>query len=301
MAFIKYRADKLANDCDILEVASLLGNKISKVGGFYSMLCYNSHSGKPDTVLGNFKFYTRTNSYSCFVCDCGGNPINLVREQANLSFSEACEWLINNCRLNRAEYVENNIPLEDKDGRKIKYVPPYKVPYSAEELEDIGVFENSSVLGITGFWTDKDSERLKIKDVDTTLIREEVISKKPLRDLGENNPQAFKSLISGKSMEQICNINSILNIIQKSPSYIPEVGNALYELVEKSEKIIDENMYNEEDYSIYTYKGRTWVEETKTGKQYTIPEVKYVKEKARDEFAIDDYLRAIIKKKEKTA
>jgi hypothetical protein len=44
-------------------------------------------------------FSTKRGCFKCFVCGAKGDAIKLVQDQENLSFTEACEWIIKECNI----------------------------------------------------------------------------------------------------------------------------------------------------------------------------------------------------------
>lgn len=73
----------------ILQVADQLGIRYSPKGTWRMALCccHNDHHPSMGlNVTGNY--------WKCFVCGKGGSAIHLVMEHEQLSFTEACEWLI---------------------------------------------------------------------------------------------------------------------------------------------------------------------------------------------------------------
>ena len=80
-----YNTDEL-NKIPILEVARTLG--IEVVRG-KNVLCIAHQERTPSMHI-----YPTSNSWHCFACGKGGGVITMVRYKLNLSFQDACEWLI---------------------------------------------------------------------------------------------------------------------------------------------------------------------------------------------------------------
>lgn len=92
--FIRYSDDDIeqAKSIDILEVAKKLGFTPIQQGNFYTLKEHDS-----------LKIYPQTNSYYRFSTSSGGNPINFVREFANLDFKSAIKFLIGEQNINLSQ------------------------------------------------------------------------------------------------------------------------------------------------------------------------------------------------------
>lgn len=75
--------DKL-NDLSILSVASKLGISVKRKRA----LCFMHNDSHP-----SLHFNTDKNTWKCYVCNKGGGVINLVMENLEIGFVDACKWL----------------------------------------------------------------------------------------------------------------------------------------------------------------------------------------------------------------
>lgn len=87
----------------ILEVADKLGIKYSANGAWRKALCFCHDDHTPSLGLN-----VATNKWKCFACGKGGSQIDLVMEHEQLSFADACEWLVR----------EFNITVSQKENRQ---------------------------------------------------------------------------------------------------------------------------------------------------------------------------------------
>lgn len=90
-------------DLKILDVADKLQLKYSTKGSWRKALCFCHDDHTP-----SFGINPSRNQWKCFSCGKGGSHIDLVMEHENLSFNDACEWLIR----------EFNIPVPQQETRK---------------------------------------------------------------------------------------------------------------------------------------------------------------------------------------
>lgn len=126
---MKYDTDKLIADTNLIEAASMLGVKMSPNKKVRCML----HNDKePSMVL--YK-----NRYKCFVCGTG-RTIDFVQKVGGMSFTDACEWLIENFGLDKDQYVKEDkrkpVPKGNRASKRTyRYVKP-------EDLEAIGIVNN---------------------------------------------------------------------------------------------------------------------------------------------------------------
>ena len=75
--------DKL-NELSILSVASRLEIRTKRK----LALCFMHNDSHP-----SLHFNTDKNTWKCYVCNKGGNVINLVMEKLDIGFVDACKWL----------------------------------------------------------------------------------------------------------------------------------------------------------------------------------------------------------------
>lgn len=90
-------------DLQILDVADKLQLKYSSKGSWRKTLCFCHDDHTPSMGLNPSR-----NQWKCFSCGKGGSHIDLVMEHENLSFNDACEWIIR----------EFNIPVTQQENRK---------------------------------------------------------------------------------------------------------------------------------------------------------------------------------------
>lgn len=182
----KYKVDQILEDTSIVETAKMLGIRV--VRGKAHCIS-GKHTDKEPSML----IYERNKRWTCRACGATGRTLDMVRNVAGLDFQESCEWLIRNFNLNRDNYVENTThskinPKITSNSRVFKYMKP-------DELKAIGII-NTPVRGITkmfpedAYATDTSVER----DVDC-CIKKELITRSPLQDLFEEDPEAYEFLI----------------------------------------------------------------------------------------------------------
>ena len=79
----------------IFDVCSKLGISLYGMGQITKRATCWYHDDKHPSMHVN----KNKNIYKCFVCGNGGDVIKLVQDYENLSFTEACEWIINECNI----------------------------------------------------------------------------------------------------------------------------------------------------------------------------------------------------------
>lgn len=99
-------------ELSITQVAEKLGFTVVKK----KALCFGHQDRTP-----SLNFDEKKGRYKCYVCDVKGDVINLVKENLNLSFVDACNWLINQFQIIVTEPSHFRFR---KANRVIKYVPP---------------------------------------------------------------------------------------------------------------------------------------------------------------------------------
>lgn len=102
MKLDKITYDKI-QDLKILDVADKLQLKYGSRGAWRKTLCFCHDDHTPSMGLNPSR-----NTWKCFSCGKGGSHIDLVMEHENLSFADACEWLIR----------EFNIPVPQQETRQ---------------------------------------------------------------------------------------------------------------------------------------------------------------------------------------
>ena len=84
--------DKI-HDTSIVTVAEKLGIKLYGIGDEGRRACCPYHEDQHPSL----HFSTKRGCFKCFVCGAKGDAIKLVQDHENLSFNEACEWIIKEC------------------------------------------------------------------------------------------------------------------------------------------------------------------------------------------------------------
>ena len=110
-------------DIPILDVADKLQLKYSSKGSWRKTLCFCHDDHTPSMGLNPSR-----NQWKCFSCGKGGSHIDLVMEYENLSFNDACEWLIR----------EFNIPVPQLETRKslIEAIKSKLMNYNNDNVND---------------------------------------------------------------------------------------------------------------------------------------------------------------------
>ena len=83
------------HDTSIVTVADKLGIKLYGMGDENRKACCPYQEDQHPSL----HFSTKRGCFKCFVCGAKGDAIKLVQDQENLSFTEACEWIINECNI----------------------------------------------------------------------------------------------------------------------------------------------------------------------------------------------------------
>ena len=86
--------DKI-HDVSIVTVAEKLGIQLYGIGDEGRRACCPYHEDQHPSL----HFSTKRGCFKCFVCGAKGDSIKLVQDQENLSFIEACEWIIKECNV----------------------------------------------------------------------------------------------------------------------------------------------------------------------------------------------------------
>lgn len=81
--------DKI-HDVSIVTVAEKLGIQLYGIGDEGRRACCPYHEDQHPSL----HFSTKRGCFKCFVCGAKGDSIKLVQDQENLSFIEACDWLV---------------------------------------------------------------------------------------------------------------------------------------------------------------------------------------------------------------
>ncbi len=83
------------HDLSIVTVAEKLGMKLYGTGNEGRRACCPYHEDQHPSL----HFSTKRGCFKCFVCGAKGDAIKLVQDQENLSFTEACDWIIKACNI----------------------------------------------------------------------------------------------------------------------------------------------------------------------------------------------------------
>lgn len=119
---IKYDARAIENDIRIEEVLFYYGFSGNRRGKFRCP-SVDHNDANPSASIS-----PRGNFCKCFSCNRNFGPINLVMNRENMTFPEACEFLINNFGLNKSDYCE-------QDDRYNNAIPQgQKFPLTMHEL-----------------------------------------------------------------------------------------------------------------------------------------------------------------------
>ena len=94
---MKISADTLRkiHDTSIVTVADKLGMKLYGMGDEGRRACCPYHEDQHPSL----HFSTKRGCFKCFVCGTKGDAIKLVQDQENLTFTEACEWIVKECNI----------------------------------------------------------------------------------------------------------------------------------------------------------------------------------------------------------
>ena len=83
------------HDTSIVTVADKLGMKLYGMGDEGRRACCPYHEDQHPSL----HFSTKRGCFKCFVCGAKGDAIKLVQDQENLTFTEACEWIVKECNI----------------------------------------------------------------------------------------------------------------------------------------------------------------------------------------------------------
>lgn len=111
------------HDISIVTVAEKLGMKLYGTGNEGRRACCPYHEDQHPSL----HFSTKRGCFKCFVCGAKGDAIKLVQDQENLSFTEACEWLIKACNivvLPDAQPMNHGVCPNDSSAAKIRGTDP---------------------------------------------------------------------------------------------------------------------------------------------------------------------------------
>ena len=108
--------DKI-HDVSIVTVAEKLGIQLYGIGDEGRRACCPYHEDQHPSL----HFSTKRGCFKCFVCGAKGDAIKLVQDKENLSFTEACEWIIKECNVtvipDRGQVLVRNTEARDTDRR----------------------------------------------------------------------------------------------------------------------------------------------------------------------------------------
>ena len=99
----------------IMDVCADAGLQLTKIGdGIYrSFCCFHNDQGKP-----NLTIYEKTNSFHCFSCSHGGDPIWFVKLYYNKSYEDSIKHVYND---SLEDYVSKALEAKE-DGTDYKFM-----------------------------------------------------------------------------------------------------------------------------------------------------------------------------------
>ena len=122
----------------IFEVCSRLGISLYGIGAYSRRaLCWYHDDKHPSMHINKKK-----NIFKCFVCGKGGDTIRLVQDDSNLTFIEACDWLVREFRVTVTS-TESPIPTHHSCNSKDACSKNISV------VSDISVCQRKSVPSVT--------------------------------------------------------------------------------------------------------------------------------------------------------
>ena len=111
------------HDISIVTVAEKLGMKLYGTGNEGRRACCPYHEDQHPSL----HFSTKRGCFKCFVCGAKGDAIKLVQDQENLSFTEACDWLIREFSVSvvpDAQPMNHGVCPNDSSAAKIRGTDP---------------------------------------------------------------------------------------------------------------------------------------------------------------------------------
>ena len=109
MKISKETLDKI-HDVSIVTVAEKLGIQLYGIGDEGRRACCPYHEDEHPSL----HFSTKRGCFKCFVCGAKGDSIKLVQDKENLSFTEACEWIIKECNVIVTDPDKGQVPRPDR-------------------------------------------------------------------------------------------------------------------------------------------------------------------------------------------
>ena len=125
------------HDTSIVTVADKLGMKLYGMGDENRKACCPYHEDQHPSL----HFSTKRGCFKCFVCGAKGDAIKLVQDQENLTFTEACEWIIKECNI----VVVDKSAGQQKSVSSVQSVCPLDPSLVAKSLSLDSVFCKSVV------------------------------------------------------------------------------------------------------------------------------------------------------------
>ena len=125
------------HDISIVTVADKLGIKLYGMGDENRKACCPYHEDQHPSL----HFSTKRGCFKCFVCGAKGDAIKLVQDQENLTFTEACEWIIKECNI----VVVDKSAGQQKSVSSVQSVCPLDPSLVAKSLSVNSVFCKSVV------------------------------------------------------------------------------------------------------------------------------------------------------------
>ena len=205
--------------------------------------------GKRNTNYGNCCIYRDTNTFTCHSCHTTGNVIALTMYAQNLSYSEAIDWLAARCApellfegREMVRKVTKHCPFEDEEledlglmihGKNICPIAQAPDKYTANhEPDDDGfdwTLEDRDLLSDSGTIIGKQLKRRVANDI--VLCNTEAVD---IKDLYEEDPQAFRAVVLGKAI-------TFLHEYQKKLDQMQKMADAFFNKYQQKETDANKN------------------------------------------------------------
>lgn len=128
----------------------------------------------------------KNNRCTCFVCDESFSPIDVVMEQENMTFIEACEYMVDAYLLPDTCYFEKSARKEKDD-----------FPLTDKECEFLNLKSTSSVIEIPVGVEETRKEKANVSYEESYFYKGKEISKEKLQKLGRVNPYDYDKVCLG--------------------------------------------------------------------------------------------------------
>lgn len=218
-------ADKkeLLNKVSCIDAADALGLAIKMKSGTVYIECpyHENVLGKKDRHIGNCKISRDGKRCHCFACNGDGNAISMVMAAANLSFSDATDWL-----------AERKAPeLISKDWYCQSDTSHKKCPYSKNDFKKIGLHEGGDILVPVNISASKYEAKKTVNDMKYSIVYPEQIGNRcptekenfviqckrervSLADLYITDIDAFFALVIPKAIEARTKYIHIMDVVE---------------------------------------------------------------------------------------